>query len=368
MEANIIYNKPLKVNSYAKINLFLDVIKKMPDPQGYHEIITLFSSIDLCDYVHFYVSKIEHTADYVAKIFKLPYKKTASGSIFLASENIKLIIVSEDDTEKCFSVPCDSLNTVAIAVKKLFSHVPFKKLAETAYIYVLFDKKVPTGAGLGGGSSNAAATLKALNYLFDFNYSQELLMAIAGRVGADVAFGLKGGAILAEGIGEKFTAFYDFNPWPLVLVYPNFEVSSRDAYNNVKNFVKYDLSSVKGEEEARIRAVAVARAEKIASLMGDGGFAEIGANLYNKLEEPVFARKHQIRDLKEALYLMGYKNVMMTGSGSSMYVLLDPRETPEALNAHFEKIQSEMHRKYSKTYKVILTKTRRAVPWEKILS
>ena len=367
MEANIIFNKALKVNSYAKINLFLDVIKKMPEPIGYHEIVTLFSSIELCDYLHFYVSKIEHTPDYVAKIFKLPFKKLVSGSINLASENIKLILAGEEDIEKCFSVPVDSLNTVSVAVKKLFSHVPFKRLSETAYIYILFDKRVPAGAGLGGGSSNAAAALRALNYLFNFNYQQDLLMAISQRIGADVAFTLRGGSVMAEGIGEKFGAGYDFEPWPLVLVYPNFEVSSRDAYSNVKNFIKYDLINIKPEEEAKIRTAALARAEKTAVLMGEADFNHIGANIYNKLEEPVFSKKHKIRDLKETLYTLGYKNVLMTGSGSSMYALLDPHETPEAHNAHFEKIQAEMHRKYSKTYKVILTKTRRAAAWEKIL-
>ncbi len=367
METNIVFNKALKVNSYAKINLFLDVIKKMPDPIGYHEIVTLFSSIELCDHLHFYVSKLEHTPDYVAKIFKLPFKKLISGSINLSSENIKLILAGDEDAEKCFSAPVNNLNTVSIAVKKLFSHVPFKRLSEMAYIYVLFDKRIPAGAGLGGGSSNAAAALRALNYLFNFNYQQELLTAICERIGADVAFTLRGGAAIAGGIGEKFSAFYDFEPWPLVLVYPNFEVSSRDAYNNVKNFVKYDLANLKPEEEAKNRAAALARAEKTAASMGEAAFNAIGANIYNKLEEPVFSRKHKIRDLKETLYTLGYKNISMTGSGSSIYALLDPRETPEANIAHFEKIQAEIHRKYSKTYKVILTKTRRAAAWEKTL-
>lgn len=370
MEANIIFNKALKVKSYAKINLFLDVVRKMPEPIGYHEIVTLFSSIELCDHLHFYVSKIEHKPDYVAKIFRLPYKKISCGSINLGAENIKLIMVTEEDTEKCYSVPVDGLNTVSIAVKKLFSHVAFGKLNEKAYVYILFDKKIPTGAGLGGGSSNAAAALRSLNYLFGFCYSEETLIAISERVGADVAFTLRGGAALAAGIGEKIHASYDFSPWPLVIVYPNFEVSSRDAYCAVKNFFKYDLSNMKPEAEEKARATALARAEKTAALLGGGGanFTGIGPTLYNKLEEPVFARKHQIRDLKESLYSFGYKNVLMTGSGSSMYVLLDPRETPEALAAHFEKIQAEMHRKYSKTYKIFLTKTRRAASWEKILS
>jgi len=289
-------------------------------------------------------------------LFKLSYKKISSGMINLSSENIKLILASEEDTEKCYNVPTGSLNTVAIAVKKLFSHVPFKKLSETAYVYILFDKRVPAGAGLGGGSSNAAVALRALNYLFGFDYSQELLMAISRRVGADVPFTLKGGAALAEGIGEKFISFFDFEPWPLIIVYPNFEVSSRDAYSNVKNYVKYDLCGIDSSEESKVRATALARAEKTAALMGEACFDDIGANIYNKLEDPVFARKHKIRDLKETLYSLGYKNVLMTGSGSAMYALLNPNETPESLNDHFEKIQAEMHRKFSKTYKVMLLK------------
>lgn len=370
MEAKIIFNKALKVNSYAKVNLFLDVIRKMPDPAGYHEIVTLFSSVELCDNLHFYISKIEHTPDYVARLFKLPYKKISSGAFNLAAENIKVILVAEDETEKCFSVPVDGANTVAVAVKKLFSHLPFRRLAEPCYVYILFDKKIPTGAGLGGGSSNAAAALRSLNYLFGFDYPEETLIAISEKVGADVAFTLRGGAAIAFGIGDRFHAAYDFTPWPLVIVYPNFEVSSKDAYAAVKNFVKYDLAGVRAEDEERLRGAAIARAEKTAALLGGGAanFSSVGASLYNKLEEPVFARKHQIRDLKESLCSMGYKNVLMTGSGSSIYALLDPGDPPEAHAAHFERIRNEMHRKYSKTYKIILTRTRRAAAWEKILS
>jgi|GEM_PF-335302 len=367
-QQNIILNRQLKINSYAKINLFLDIIKKMPEPAGYHEIMTLFSSIELCDTMHFYISTLEHVPDFIAKSLKLNYKKTSSGVINMQCENLKVVLCAEEETEKCYSVPVDDSNTVAIAVKKFFDFVPFKKLDKTLFLYILFDKNIPAGAGLGGGSSDAASTLRALNLLFELNQTDDELTAIAKKVGADVAFMLKGGATLACGIGEKFDKQYDFAPWPLVLIYPNFEVSSRDAYAGVKNFIKYNLSNLSEEDEIKLRNVAQERAGRIADCLAGKNFGEIGKHIFNKLEEPVLSRKHQIRELKETLRQMGYENVLMTGSGSSVYTLLDPSSTQEELNVHFEKIRTEMQRKFSKTYKVILTKTRKASPWEKILS
>ncbi|HNY10253.1 MAG TPA: 4-(cytidine 5'-diphospho)-2-C-methyl-D-erythritol kinase [Candidatus Wallbacteria bacterium] len=362
---NFLLNKPLKMNSHAKVNFFLDVIKKMPD--GYHEIATVFSTLELSDTLSFYFTKNEYSADYILKLFKLGFKKPVSGVVNLLNENVKVTMISDDDNEKCFSVPLDNTNTLLIAVKKFFSCVPFKKLEELHNLYIVFQKNIPAGAGLAGGSSNAACAIRALNYLLGYNMESEQLRMIASATGADVAFLLEGGCAYCGNAGDQIISFYDPPVYPMVLVYPNFEVSSRDAYNNVANHVKYNLSELSGQAEEKVRDAVGRRIGNLVEALVTPNYEKLSKFLYNKLEEPVFNRKHQIRELKDTLIQMGYPVTMMSGSGSTVYTLLDPGESEESLGMHLERIQTEMHRKFSKTYKVILTRTRKAIGWDKML-
>lgn len=364
-ENDFLLNKPLKLSSYGKINLFLDVIKRRQD--GYHEISTLFHTIELADNICFYLSKNEHSADYVSRLFKVNMKKPVSGAVPLSSDNIRLVMIADDDNEKCFTVPCDNQNTVAVAMKKLFSSIPFAKPSENLNFYILFQKNVPAGAGLAGGSSNAACALRAANFLMKLGLADDQLRAIGARAGADLSFMLEGGCAHCEGVGEKFVSSYDIPVYPLIIVYPNFEVSSRDAYANVVHHTRQDLANLTEAAELKARESAIKRVNSLVEAMTYGKLNDIPKFLYNKLEDPVFARKHQIRELRETLVQMGYRATLMSGSGSSVYTILDPGESQEALDAHLERVRTEMHKRFSKTYKVALTRTRKAIGWEKML-
>lgn len=359
-------NVPLKLNAYAKINLFLEVIRRLPD--GYHEIATLFSGVDLCDTMNFYLSKNECSADYLLKLFKVAFKKPKSGSVALSSENIRITMIADEENEKCLSVPLDKSNTVIIALKKLMASVPFRKPEDQLNFYIIFQKNIPAGAGLGGGSSDAAVSLVAASRLLGLELAPEALRPIGRQAGADIPFMIEGGCAAAGGAGEKFLASYDIPPVPLVIVYPNFEVSSRDAYANVQNHFRKSLAEVGDEEAKKAEGEALKKMAAIVASIGAGSRDSVTALLFNRLEEPVLAKKHQIRELRETLVQMGYPATMMSGSGSSIFTLLDPAESPEAQAAHFEKIQTEIRKKFSKTYRVFLTKTRKATEWGKTLS
>ena len=95
------------------------------------------------------------------------------------------------------------------------------------------EKKIPVGAGLGGGSSNAAAVLTALNHHFDRPLSTPALMALGARIGADVPFFIFGRPALAEGIGDRLDPFPHLTPWTALLVYPNEAVSTAWVYKNL---------------------------------------------------------------------------------------------------------------------------------------
>jgi len=363
---DLLFNQPLKLNAYAKINLFLEVIRRLPD--GYHEIMTLFSSVDLCDTMSFYLSKNECAADFLLKLFKINFKKPQCASVMMVPENIKFTMIADEENEKCLSVPLDKSNTVIIALKKLMASVPFQKPPDPVNFYMIFQKNIPAGAGLGGGSSDAAVSLVAASKLLGLGLDAVALKPIGRQAGADIPFMLEGGCCSAGGAGERFINSYDIPASPMIIVYPNFEVSSKDAYVNVQNHFKKNLSEITANEARKTEEDILVKIDALVNAISSGKFDAIAPSLFNRLEDPVLTKKHQIKEIRDTLVQMGYRATLMTGSGSAVFTLLDPSETPEAHAAHFEKIQTEIKRKFSRTYRVFLTKTRKAMEWEKMLS
>jgi len=361
-----ILNKPLKINTYAKINFYLDVLRKLPS--SYHEILTLFSTLELSDNICFYLSKNDLSTDYILKQFKIQFEKPVSGVINMQNEKLKLTFISDEEYEKCFFAPLDTKNSVYVAIKKLLAECNIKAGESEYNLYVIFQKNIPAGAGLAGGSANAAGALVALNSLMQLNCSDSKLKEIGLKVGADVPYMLEGGTLLAGGTGEIFMTKYDLPQYPIILVYPNFEVSAKDAYINVQNHFKYDLMQMTEEQYEKVKKHSMSRSEKLINALKNKDYHTISKTLYNKLEEPVFARKHQIRELKETICKFGCAAVLMSGSGSTIYAVLDPESSEDTIKTQFTKIETELHKKYSKTYKVILTKTRKAIAWDKMLA
>ena len=181
----------LTMESYGKINLFLDVLYKRED--GYHELNTVMQQISLKD--------------------KLTFREIESG-IKLESFGLK--------------IPLDSTNLVYKAWEYLKDLSGVEK-----GIHIIIEKNIPVAAGLAGGSSNAAATLKALNQLWNLNLSLEELMKIGGKIGADIPFCLLGGTALAQGIGDVLTPLKSFNDIHILLGNPGIGVSSEYAYSKI---------------------------------------------------------------------------------------------------------------------------------------
>jgi len=171
--------KPIQINSFAKINRTLQVGKRRPD--GYHELLTIYQSISLCDRItlHFTDDRQIHVA--------------VSGSGAPAGES--------------------NLAFQAAAFWRQVSGIP-------TGIRIHLEKTIPSGGGLGGGSSNAAAVLMGLNAYFDHPVSQENLYRIATDLGSDVPFFLTGGTALGTGRGERIRPMPDARPLHLMLVVP----------------------------------------------------------------------------------------------------------------------------------------------------
>jgi 4-diphosphocytidyl-2-C-methyl-D-erythritol kinase len=164
-------------------------------------------------------------------------------------------------------------------------------------------KMIPTGAGLGGGSSDASHTLRLLNDIFELNLSNEMLKGYASRVGSDCAFFIEGRPMIGRGKGDELIpCSVDLQGWYLVLVKPDNHVSTADAYAGITpKKIKHTVREI-------VERVPV---------------VEWSAKLQNNFEESVFLRHPLIAEIKRELYRLGATYACMTGSGSTVAALFD---------------------------------------------
>jgi len=277
------------VEAPAKINLGLQVLGKRPD--GYHNLVSLMAPVNLCDELRFELN---------------------------ASE-IELHCFNSD-------LPTNEENLVYRAAKLTLNECGWH-----GGVRIELRKYIPEGAGLGGGSSDAAATLLALNQLLGSPMDHEDLHRLAAKLGADVPFFLLGRWAVAQGIGDLLSPLEDVPILWTVLLYPNFQVSTRWAYENLTltsraNGSKFNIlgDTYAGEMTASHQ-----------KLLDRRGLAleDILPLLVNDFEPLVFGHYPQLHDLRNALLAAGAKAVPMTGSGPTL-VGLFPFEG-EARAAHY---------------------------------
>jgi 4-diphosphocytidyl-2-C-methyl-D-erythritol kinase len=236
----------MEVRSYAKINWALRVTGKRAD--AYHDIETVFQTISLHDTL-----------------------------IFRAAERLSLT---------CSELPVDETNLVLRAARALGSPP----------VAITLEKRIPVGGGLGGGSSNAAATLVALAKMFDI---RKPLDDIALALGSDVPFFLRGGTAYATGRGEVLTPLPRVAPVPLLLAFPRERVLTSEAYALLRHF-----SSPLGAD--RFRA------------MIEDDLLGHASDLINDFEEPIFTKLPQLARLKGRMIDAGAAWAGMSGSGSTL--------------------------------------------------
>lgn len=209
--------KTLTLKSPAKINLFLHITGKRPD--GYHNLQTVFRLIDFYDVMHFSIVENGNIVENGAK----------SGSETLGYTAPLSLKTAYPITQN----PADNL--VIKAGQALFDFakqqnlLSNEKLAKLPFIEITLQKNIPMGAGLGGGSSNCATTLLALNQLWQLNLTNEQLRTIGAKLGADVPIFIFGQDAIAEGIGEVLTPI-DLPPQRFLLLTPNAHINTAQLF------------------------------------------------------------------------------------------------------------------------------------------
>jgi 4-diphosphocytidyl-2-C-methyl-D-erythritol kinase len=265
----------MKINlkAPAKINLFLEIKNKRQN--GYHNLESIMQTVSLYDELSFE----------------------------LTNKDISLECNNK-------SLACDETNVVyktIIAVKTRFN------IGSGVKIYL--KKEIPMKAGLGGGSSDAAATLEALVKLWNIKASKSELEQIAATLGADVPFFLTGGTALCEGMGEIVTPLKKIDNLNVVLVNPGFGIPTAGVYKKIK----FPLTN-----QARIHT--------IKSLICDGSFNTQNAfdSCFNRLEEFVFPDYPEIIKIKSVLNELGCVS-LMSGSGATVFGIFDSNTKIEAV-------------------------------------
>ena len=247
----------LKLPSFAKINLTLRILGRRPD--GYHEVATVLQSVSLCDEL-----------------------------VFELRDDDRIVLTCDDP-----SIPVDDTNLIVRAARGL---------AAKRGVDIRLTKRIPAKGGLGGGSSNAAVTLLALNRLWRLH--REDLREIGAQLGADVPFFLNGGTAIGTGIGAQLEELRDVPKQWLIIITPNASVATATAY------VALNAPSLTSTDSVSILSSSFTEPFSRNSSQWP---------LHNDFEGVIFEREPEIRRAKEALLAAGAQNALLAGSGSSVF-------------------------------------------------
>lgn len=262
--------KTFNGTAFAKLNLYLGIHGLRPD--GYHELETVFQAIDLCDLVAISV----HHRGGISLRCNLPY------------------------------LPTDNRNLAVKAAEAFFRAAG----VENPGLHINIKKVIPVGAGMAGGSTDAACVLQLLNRAFGMPLNRERLAEAALGLGADVPFCLWGGTALAGGVGEKLKPLKAMPDCFLVVGKPSFSVSTKAA------FALYDQQP---QSPCPTSGAVTAALEQ-------GDLAGLARGMYNALEAPVAGQHKAISQIIRTLEASGALGARMTGSGSAVFGIFDSGE------------------------------------------
>lgn len=247
----------------AKINLGLDICGKRED--GYHDLSMVMVSVDLNDYI--------------------TVSENDEGEIVVLSNNNRMPLNKQNDVFKA-------------------AHALREKYAITSGVTIDLQKSIPICAGLGGGSTDAAATIRALNQLWDLRLTRDEMISIGFSIGSDVPYCLEGGCAYISGKGEIVERLdCNLSGW-VILVKPNFGISTRTIFPEIDcdTISRVDIDALKS-------ALVTNNYENMLHYMG------------NSLEDVTIRRKPFIQKIKDRMMKCGADMALMTGSGPTVYAL-----------------------------------------------
>lgn len=253
------------VKAYGKINISLDIVGKRED--GYHLLKMIMQNVDLYD--------------------SMSFQRCNKGINISCNKPY---------------IPTDEKNLVYKAAKLFMDTYDIQE-----GINIYLKKNIPVAAGMAGGSADAAAVFKTLNQIFKIDASDNELMNLGVKIGADVPYCIIGGTALCEGIGEIITPLAPFKNQILVLVKPNFGVSTKEVFKNL------DISKIFKHPDT----------EAIIKDMEQENLEEVCSGMKNLLENVTLRKYPVLKRIKEDMIKMGATGSMMSGSGPTIFAFFD---------------------------------------------
>ena len=254
-------DKTIRREAFAKINLGLDVVRRLPN--GYHEVRMIMQTVGICDV--------------------LTFRKAASG--------IQLVV----DNEK---LPTDGNNLICKAAKLLLESAGIE-----GGVSITLEKHIPIAAGMAGGSTDAAATLLGINELYEIGYNVDKLKELGVKIGADVPYCIQGGTALAEGIGEVLSPLPTPPTCHLVIAKPDINVSTKFVYENLRANELVSHPDIDGMIEG----------------LEKGDLKAITDRLANVLETVTVPAYPIIDEIKQSMLDAGAEGALMSGSGPTVF-------------------------------------------------
>ncbi|MFM7448520.1 MAG: 4-(cytidine 5'-diphospho)-2-C-methyl-D-erythritol kinase [Leptolyngbyaceae cyanobacterium] len=283
----------------AKINLYLEILGDRPD--GLHELVMVMQTINLADQIDI-ESNGTHHHRVVCDHPEVPQDRT--NLAYRAAE------LMEKQFPECFS--------------------------RYGGVDITIHKQIPVGAGLAGGSSNAAAVLVGLDLIWQLGLTQIELQALGAQLGSDVPFSISGGTALATGRGEKLDSLPHLdNFWVVLAKYASLSVSTPWAYQTYRKDFGDSYLSSPTEQEQRRRQV---HAGPMLTAIGQRDLGQIGQLLYNDLEKVVMPAYPKVARLREEFQQLGVLGTLMSGSGPTVFALLPDRDQAERVKDQIQTI------------------------------
>lgn len=262
----------MELKALAKINLGLDVVRKRED--GYHEVRMIMQTINVYDRLTFTV------------------------------EDMPGIRIQTNEA----SVPSDESNLVYKAAFLLMDEFEIKK-----GLSIYLEKNIPVAAGMAGGSSDAAAAMKAVNELFALGLSEQELKERGVKIGADVPYCIMGGTALAEGIGEVLSPLAPMPDCHILIAKPPVGVSTAFVYGNLRANELEHHPDIDGMIQS----------------LKDGSIDSLCAQMENVLETVTVPAYPVISDIKMLMLECGAKGAMMSGSGPTVFGIFTDKKCAE---------------------------------------
>jgi 4-diphosphocytidyl-2-C-methyl-D-erythritol kinase len=269
-----------EIKARAKINLSLDVVSKMEN--GYHEMLMVMESVRLYDRIRI---------------------RSRKGQGITLRSNLKYL-------------PCDGRN-IAVKAAELF----FREAGISGWSLAIdMDKRIPVCAGLGGGSSDGAAVLKALNRMFSGGFTREQLAKMSEELGSDVPYCVMGGTVLASGRGEILKPIAPMVKCPVVICKPPFPISTPALFKRIDDH----KIVCRPDTDGLVKAIEAKDLHGVASRM------------YNVFEDALPDNCGAIFDIKSALIDGGALGAVMSGTGSAVFGIFEDKD---AAQRTFEKLR-----------------------------